>query len=107
MRATEYRAIGVVTNFKKIFSMSKPLNALELLAAAVISAQQGDADHPVRRLASQRDTLLTDLNNARKIRNDSSHAALASPDMGTVEFSRRLAYETVAAFLGVPAPDDA
>jgi hypothetical protein len=106
LRATEYKAISGVTNLKNVFGMSKRLTAAELLAAAVISARQGDADHPVRRLADQRDTLLTDLTGAFTIRNDSSHAALASLDMDAVELSRRLAHETVAAFLGVPAPND-
>lgn len=106
LRATEYKAISGVTNLNTVFSMSKRLTAGELLAAVLISAQQGDADHPVRRLASQRDTLLTDLTYAFAIRNDSSHAGLASLDTGVVELSRRLAHETVAAFLGVPVPDD-
>ena len=107
LRATEYKVIsGGAAALTSRFDSSKSHNGPYLLAAAVLSARQGDADHPVRLLASQRDTLLTDLDRARDLRNDSSHAALASPDMGAVEFSRRLARETVAAFVGVPAPDD-
>lgn len=107
LRATEYTVIGNVTKLTKIFRMNEDLQAGELLAAVVLSAQQGDADHPVRRLAAQRDTLLTDLRGAFSIRNDASHAEVASLDIGAVELSRRLAHETVAAFLGVLAPDDA
>lgn len=106
LRSTEYTAMSVLTDLRSVFRLRPNPKVPELLAATVISAQQGDADHPVRRLASQRDTLLTDLTHAAAARNDSSHAELAHIDIDAVELSRRLAHETVAAFLGVPAPDD-
>jgi hypothetical protein len=106
LRSTEYTAMSVLTDLGRIFRLPASPKVPELLAAAVLSAQRSDADHPVRRLASQRDTLLTDLTRAAAARNDSSHAELAHIDIDTVELSRRLAHETVAAFLGVPVPDD-
>jgi hypothetical protein len=111
LRSTEYRAISQLKRFADIRRVLQPSGDAPpqvpaLLAAAVISAQQGDADHPVRKLAANRPTLLTDLVNASAIRNDGSHGELTQIDPDAVGLSRKLAHETVAAFLGVPASED-
>jgi hypothetical protein len=111
LRSTEYRAMSPLKRFADIRRALQPTSEAPpqvpaLLAAAVISAQQGNADHPVRKLATHRPTLLTDLVNASAIRNDGSHGELTQIDPDAVELSRRLAHETVAAFLGVLAPED-
>jgi hypothetical protein len=104
---TQYKAISVIQAPEALARRNPDRsNTPELLAAAVISADQGDPEHPVRRLARQRPTLLTDLTRASQIRNDAVHAALVRIDLDLVKLSRRLAHETVAAFLRVPVPDD-
>lgn len=108
LRSTEYLA---TTEIKRPEALARALRAPrpttpELLAALVLSGDQGPADHPARRLAGRRPTLLTDLKRASQIRNEGSHEALEAIDLEFVRLSRRLAYETAAAFLGVPVPDD-
>jgi hypothetical protein len=109
LRPTEYKAMSALETPQQLaraLRFSDPPKTPELLAAAVISADQGGSEHPVRRLARQRSSLLTDLTRASQVRNEGSHAALVRIDLDVVHLSRRLAYETVAAFLGVPGPDD-
>ena len=109
LRPTEYKAMSVLETPEQLRRAIRPSGSPktpELLAAAVISADQGAPEHPVRRLAQERSSLLTDLTRASQIRNDGSHAALVRIDLDVVHLSRRLASETVAAFLGMPAPDD-
>lgn len=109
LRRAEHRRVKVIDNPAKLRAAICPGPAHhrkfpELLAAALFSGSQGDSDHPVRQLARWRDTLLTDLTTAFRIRNNSSHGQFAPIDVEAVELSRRLAHETVAAYLGVPKP---
>jgi hypothetical protein len=109
LQPIEYRVMSAIKEpreIRKALSSPDTTRTPGLLAAAVVSADQGGPDHPVRRLAQRRPRLLTDLTRASQIRNDGSHAALDRIDLEFVDLSRRLAHETVAAFLGVPAPDD-
>lgn len=109
LRSTEYRAMSALERpdaVRNALRAPHTTKTPDLLAALVISAQAGGPEHPVRRLASRRPELLTDLTHASRIRNDGSHEALATVDLDFVRLSRRLAYESVAVFLGVPVPDD-
>ena len=87
LRPTEYKAMSVLETPEQLRRAIRPSGSPktpELLAAAVISADQGAPEHPVRRLAQERSSLLTDLTRASQIRNDGSHAALVRIDLDVV-----------------------
>jgi hypothetical protein len=109
LRGTEYLTMSVLETPQMLIQAlrnTRQPKTPELLASVLLSADQGGPDHPVRCLAQGRPTLLTDLTRVAQVRNDSAHAELVSIDLDFVKLSYRLACETVAAFLGMPVPDD-
>jgi hypothetical protein len=91
----------------RITQLPQDIKVNELLSFAVLSASASEADHPFRRLAAGRRDLLTAMTEASRQRHDAAHGHIAVVDTEFAALARRLAFETVAAHLGVPVPDEA
>ncbi|WP_260195450.1 hypothetical protein [Actinophytocola gossypii] len=88
-------------------ALRKPRDAKTppLLAAALISAVNGGANHPFRQLAAVRPKLLTQLTFLSGDRNKVSHADPVELNRASAETAWELAQEITAAYLGQPLPD--
>lgn len=107
MPFSEQARVSFVPSRELRSKIKKPAKAKtpELLGAVLVSAANGDADHPFRRLAAAYPHLLTNLTNLSQDRNSAAHARTEPLNLEHGEAAWRLAQDTTAAYLGLPLFD--